>query len=111
MSKFYFQPLEDHSSVSSISRSPFPHHDSPTLHFPPQSQRSQNINSRDLMRLYLRDIGRIPLLTKDEEITLARQVQTAQSPQSSNFKKKNAAGFMVAGNLNLFDDLVRHQAA
>jgi len=79
MSKFYFQPLEDHSSVSSISRSPFPHHDSPKLHFPPQSQRSQNINSRDLMRLYLRDIGRIPLLTKDEEITLARQVQTAQS--------------------------------
>ncbi|MBL1210416.1 MAG: sigma-70 family RNA polymerase sigma factor [Geminocystis sp. GBBB08] len=31
------------------------------------------------MRLYLRDIGRIPLLSKDEEITLARQVQTAQS--------------------------------
>ncbi len=35
---------------------------------PPQN------NSRDIVRLYLRDIGRIPLLSKDEEIQLARQI-------------------------------------
>ncbi|BAQ66853.1 RNA polymerase sigma factor, RpoD/SigA family [Geminocystis sp. NIES-3709] len=80
MSKFYFQPVNDRSSVSSTSHSPYPPHDSPTLNFPtPPSQNIQNINSRDLMRLYLRDIGRIRLLSKEEEITLARQIQTAQS--------------------------------
>lgn len=76
MSKFYFQPLHDRSSVSSHAQSLYPSHDSPTLNVSPQNQ---NINSRDLMRLYLRDIGRIRLLSKEEEITLARQVQTAQS--------------------------------
>ncbi|WP_308255611.1 RNA polymerase sigma factor, RpoD/SigA family [Geminocystis sp. GBBB08] len=80
MSKFYFQPLEDNLSVLSTSGSPYPPHDSPPLNFPsPHLQNNPNVNSRDLMRLYLRDIGRIPLLSKDEEITLARQVQTAQS--------------------------------
>ncbi|HJL68076.1 MAG TPA: sigma-70 factor domain-containing protein, partial [Prochlorococcaceae cyanobacterium Gl_MAG_24] len=29
----------------------------------------------DLMRSYLRDIGRVPLLSHEQEITLGRQVQ------------------------------------
>ncbi|WP_304442176.1 sigma-70 factor domain-containing protein, partial [Synechococcus sp. 1G10] len=29
----------------------------------------------DLVRSYLRDIGRVPLLTHEQEITLGRQVQ------------------------------------
>ncbi|MEB3303725.1 MAG: sigma-70 factor domain-containing protein, partial [Cyanobacteriota bacterium] len=29
----------------------------------------------DLLRSYLRDIGRVPLLTHEQEITLGRQVQ------------------------------------
>jgi RNA polymerase nonessential primary-like sigma factor len=76
MSKFYFQPLHDRHSVLPHTPSLDPSHDSPTLNVSPQNQ---NVNSRDLMRLYLRDIGRIRLLSKEEEITLARQVQTAQS--------------------------------
>ncbi|MBU6250643.1 MAG: RNA polymerase sigma factor, RpoD/SigA family, partial [Cyanobacteria bacterium REEB417] len=31
--------------------------------------------SGDLVRSYLRDIGRVPLLTHEQEITLGRQVQ------------------------------------
>ena len=31
--------------------------------------------STDLVRSYLRDIGRVPLLSHEQEITLGRQVQ------------------------------------
>ncbi len=33
----------------------------------------------DLVRSYLRDIGRVPLLTHEQEITLGRQVQDLNS--------------------------------
>ena len=33
------------------------------------------VNDIDLVRSYLRDIGRVPLLSHEQEITLGRQVQ------------------------------------
>ena len=36
----------------------------------------------DLVRSYLRDIGRVPLLTHEQEITLGRQVQELMSLES-----------------------------
>ena len=35
----------------------------------------KNSNDVDLVRSYLRDIGRVPLLSHEQEITLGRQVQ------------------------------------
>ena len=36
---------------------------------------SSLVPTGDLVRSYLRDIGRVPLLTHEQEITLGRQVQ------------------------------------
>ena len=36
-------------------------------------------NDVDLVRSYLRDIGRVPLLSHEQEITLGRQVQESVS--------------------------------
>ena len=41
---------------------------------PATSARSVSVDV-DLVRSYLRDIGRVPLLTHEQEITLGRQVQ------------------------------------
>jgi RNA polymerase nonessential primary-like sigma factor len=40
-----------------------------------RSPRPQPAADGDLVRSYLRDIGRVPLLTHEQEITLGRQVQ------------------------------------
>ena len=36
---------------------------------------SRSLTDIDLVRSYLRDIGRVPLLSHEQEITLGRQVQ------------------------------------
>ncbi len=41
----------------------------------------KNVNDLDLVRSYLRDIGRVPLLTNEQEITLGREVQQLMSIQ------------------------------
>jgi RNA polymerase nonessential primary-like sigma factor len=41
----------------------------------PATAGSSGSDSGDLVRSYLRDIGRVPLLTHEQEITLGRQVQ------------------------------------
>jgi RNA polymerase nonessential primary-like sigma factor len=48
--------------------------DQPTP-LPARAARSQPAADGDLVRSYLRDIGRVPLLTHEQEITLGRQVQ------------------------------------
>ncbi|MEB3159936.1 MAG: sigma-70 factor domain-containing protein, partial [Synechocystis sp.] len=45
----------------------------PDLEYTAVARRQQA--STDLVRLYLQDIGRIPLLKKDEEVQIAQQVQ------------------------------------
>ena len=40
-----------------------------------ETDPSTNRVTTDLVRLYLQDIGRVPLLTKEEEVSKARQVQ------------------------------------
>ncbi|MGA1622184.1 MAG: sigma-70 factor domain-containing protein, partial [Synechocystis sp.] len=46
----------------------------PDLEYTAVARRQQA--STDLVRLYLQDIGRIPLLKKDEEVHIAQQVQS-----------------------------------
>ena len=41
----------------------------------PVKKSTTSITEVDLVRSYLRDIGRVPLLTNEQEITLGRQVQ------------------------------------
>ena len=42
---------------------------------PVSAARRSNRNTTDLVRLYLQEIGRVPLLRKDEEVSKAQQVQ------------------------------------
>ena len=41
-------------------------------------------NDVDLVRSYLRDIGRVPLLSHEQEITLGRQVQEYMEVKEQN---------------------------
>ena len=43
--------------------------------FDQTATNNRNGHTTDLVRLYLQDIGRVPLLERDEELTEARKVQ------------------------------------
>ncbi|MCP9820179.1 RNA polymerase sigma factor, RpoD/SigA family, partial [Synechococcus sp. Cruz-9H2] len=47
----------------------------PSLPVAAAASSSSMVPTGDLVRSYLRDIGRVPLLTHEQEITLGRQVQ------------------------------------
>ncbi|MGB5241719.1 MAG: sigma-70 factor domain-containing protein, partial [Prochlorococcaceae cyanobacterium] len=47
----------------------------PSLPVAAAASSSSLVPTGDLVRSYLRDIGRVPLLTHEQEITLGRQVQ------------------------------------
>jgi RNA polymerase nonessential primary-like sigma factor len=59
-------------SVSSVDLMPAELTELPTVPTPARELPSMDA---DLVRSYLRDIGRVPLLTHEQEITLGRQVQ------------------------------------
>jgi len=52
----------------------------------------QSSGDVDLMRSYLRDIGRVPLLTHEQEITLGRQVQELMSLDQLEAELESKAG-------------------
>jgi len=80
MSKFYFHPEKIcASSFSPSDSAPLSSDTQTVVTFSEKSKESyRSPSSRDSVRLYLRDIGRIPLLTKDEEIELARKVEASK---------------------------------
>ena len=53
---------------------------------------SQNKITSDSVRSYLRDIGRIPLLEHDEEITLGRKVQRLMELEAIREELKKELG-------------------
>ncbi|WP_330204843.1 RNA polymerase sigma factor, RpoD/SigA family [Cyanobacterium sp. Dongsha4] len=109
MTNFDVKPLKDRPSTSPTSSSSG--HNSRATYSPPSTQNSPYINSRDLMRLYLRDIGRIPLLTKEEEITLAKEIKASQNLLA--IRDKNRELPVLAKYLEimtLFDSLVANHS-
>ncbi|MGC6482877.1 MAG: sigma-70 factor domain-containing protein, partial [Synechococcus sp.] len=56
-----------------------------------QSSRSV-VADVDLVRSYLRDIGRVPLLSHQQEITLGRQVQELMDLEALELELKSQSG-------------------
>ncbi|MCT0209899.1 RNA polymerase sigma factor, RpoD/SigA family, partial [Synechococcus sp. CS-1333] len=53
---------------------------------------SASMASGDLVRSYLRDIGRVPLLSHEQEITLGRQVQELMRLEETELELEMRAG-------------------
>jgi len=49
--------------------------EAPSVENPSSESATRSVSDLDLVRSYLRDIGRVPLLSHEQEITLGRQVQ------------------------------------
>ena len=58
---------------------------------PATAARSVSVDV-DLVRSYLRDIGRVPLLTHEQEITLGRQVQDLMDLESMEHELESRDG-------------------
>ena len=65
-------------------------------------------STTDLLRLYLQDIGRVDLLTNEEEVTLARLVQRREAllVQQQDLASRDPA----INELHRLEDLQRREA-
>ena len=64
--------------------------------------------SGDSVRVYLRDIGRIPLLEHDEEILLGRQVQRLMEIKACADLLNNPSQDDLARSLDITSNFVRN---
>jgi RNA polymerase nonessential primary-like sigma factor len=78
MSAFYVDSQENYQvygksfNLETESDPPFANHE---VEFVEKLGEDRNYNTTDLVKLYLQDIGRIPLLNKDEEVSNAQKTQ------------------------------------
>jgi len=73
-----------------------------------ETRGRRSSGTTDLLRLYLQDIGRVDLLTSEEEVTLARLVQRREAllKQQRELSDTNPA----IGELHRLEDLQRREA-
>ncbi|WP_080687990.1 sigma-70 factor domain-containing protein [Candidatus Synechococcus spongiarum] len=88
-----------------VGRSPLASHEhekdmTATSSFPsssPSQATGQSSADADLVRSYLRDIGRVPLLSHEQEITLGRQVQDLMHLEALEAQLKQDTGVAPPG--------------
>ena len=73
-----------------------------------ETRESRSRSTTDLLRLYLQDIGRVDLLTNEEEVTLARLVQ--QRETLLHQQKELAEHEPAIGELHRLEELQRREA-
>jgi len=69
-----------------------------------QTTATKTVSDIDLVRSYLRDIGRVPLLSHEQEITLGRQVQNLMLLENIETELESDLG--EKPSINLFADKV-----
>ena len=72
------------------------------------TRERRSSGTTDLLRLYLQDIGRVDLLTNEEEVTLARLVQRREALLSQ--QQKLAESDAAIGELHRLEELQRREA-
>ncbi|MFL0788251.1 MAG: RNA polymerase sigma factor, RpoD/SigA family [Prochlorococcus sp.] len=73
-----------------------------------KNSRNRRSNSTDLVRLYLQDIGRVDLLSNEEEVTLARLVQRREALLKQ--EKELASNQEAIKELQRLEELQRQEA-
>lgn len=108
MSTFYIDSLKDCQEIkedvcieSELQKSKRPVEFSPTI------KEDKNYNTKDLVKIYLHDIGRIPLLSKKEEIYLAKKIQKHLNLLQIREKSQSDSTIQLFVNaINIHDRLV-----
>ena len=72
------------------------------------TRERRSSGTTDLLRLYLQDIGRVDLLTNEEEVTLARLVQRREALLHQ--QRELADSHAAIGELHRLEELQRREA-